>query len=166
MLSLDRGVTHPIRVLFLCTGNSARSQIAEALLQRDGAGRYVAGSAGSHPVERVNPHAIEVLRDAGIDWSGRSPKAIDDVAGEPWDIVITVCDNAREACPLFPEGTIMGHWGLPDPAEVTGDDNTKRHAFAAAFAAIARRVDMLLALPLDTLDREAVAARLTAIGAV
>lgn len=88
----------PLRVLFVCTGNSARSQMAEALLNRKGAGRFAAASAGSHPASRVNPLAVRVLAEHGIEWSGHRPRAMDGLEREPWDLVITVCDRAKESC--------------------------------------------------------------------
>src|SRR5687768_661865 len=94
--------SRPLRLLFLCTGNSARSQIAEALLQQKGRGRFIAGSAGSRPAAAVNPLAIAVLEEHGIPWRGHTPKSVDDVLGERWDFVITVCDRAKESCPIFP----------------------------------------------------------------
>src|SRR5688500_14382543 len=95
-------VNTPLRVLFLGTANSARSQIAEALLTRKANGRFIAGSAGSHPASAVNPLAVEVLAEQGIRWHDRHPQSIDDVIDQTWDIVITVCDRAKEACPYFP----------------------------------------------------------------
>lgn len=146
---------NPFRVLVLCTGNSARSQIGEALLATRGAaraaGRVQAASAGSRPAARVNPYAVEVLRDHDIAWEDRAPKSIDDVAGEPFDLVVTVCDHARDACPFFPGATAQVHWGLPDPADETEPD-AARAAFAATYEALAARVDALLALPLEQLD--------------
>lgn len=143
------------RVLVLCTGNSARSQIGEALLTTRGAqrpaGRVSAASAGSRPAARVNPFAVEELQRRGIAWGARAPKSIDDVAGERFDLVITVCDNAREACPFFPGATAQVHWGLPDPADQT-EATAARRAFAATFEALADRVGALLALPLETLN--------------
>ena len=151
-------MTAPFRVLVLCTGNSARSQIGEALLQTRGAaraaGRVTALSAGSRPAPRVNPYAEETLAAHGIQWDGRTPKSIDDVAGEAFDLVITVCDNAHEACPYFPGARAQVHWGLPDPAEET-EPAAARHAFAATFDALSSRVDALLALPLESLDAAA-----------
>ncbi len=151
-------MTAPFRVLVLCTGNSARSQIGEALLQTRGAARgavrVTALSAGSRPAPRVNPYAVETLTAHGIQWDGRTPKSIDDVAGEAFDLVITVCDNAHEACPYFPGARAQVHWGLPDPAEET-EPAAARHAFAATFDALSRRVDALLALPLESLDAAA-----------
>lgn len=140
----------PFSVLVLCTGNSARSQIAEALLATRGAGRLVASSAGSHPAPRVNPYAVETLRAHGISWEEHTPQHIDAVAHTHHDLVITVCDNAREACPFLP-GAATVHWGLPDPAEESEPD-AARHAFAHTFDALERRVTALLALPVESLD--------------
>jgi protein-tyrosine-phosphatase len=141
------------RILILCTGNSARSQIAEALLVHKAAGRFQAASAGSKPAARVNPYAIQVLAEAGIDWSGHAPRGLDGLEREQWDFVITVCDRAREACPIFPGTPIMAHWGMPDPAEVEGNEDAKLRAFRNAFTVLSRRIDLLLALPADKLDR-------------
>ncbi len=157
-----RDSEHPFRVLVLCTGNSARSQIAEALFAAHGAGRIEAASAGSRPAPRVNPYAIEVLREHGIRWEGRRPKSIDDVAGEHFDLVITVCDNARDACPYFPGAGAQVHWGLPDPAEVA-DPAAARRAFHETYLALATRVDAVLALPLARLGAAELAERAQAI---
>lgn len=157
-----RDSEYPFRVLVLCTGNSARSQIAEALLSTRGAGRIEAVSAGSRPAAHVNPYAIEVLREHGINWDERAPKCMDDVAGEHFDLVLTVCDNARDACPYFPGADARAHWGLPDPAEVT-DPAAARRAFRETYVALAARVDALLALPLERLGRAALAERAQAI---
>lgn len=154
------------RVLFLCTGNSARSQIAEALVNRKGHGRFVAESAGSSPAARVNPYAIEVLRDSGIEWMGHAPRGLDGLERERWDFVITVCDRAREACPVFPGQPILAHWGMPDPAAVEGDDRAKRAAFVDAFTVLSRRVDLLLALPIEKLERLVLEARVRTIGEI
>jgi arsenate reductase len=155
----------PLRVLILCTGNSARSQMAEAVLNQKGRGRFVAESAGSQPAARVNLYAIEALREAGIEWQGRRPGGIDDLAFRNWDIVITVCDNAREACPIFPGQPALAHWGMEDPAAVEGDDETKRRAFREALQLISRRIDLMLALPVEKLERLALQERLRTIGA-
>ena len=138
-------MTSPTRVLFLCTGNSARSQIAEALLKRKGGARFEVASAGSRPAERVNPLAIEVLRQVGIDWTGRAPKGLDAVLQEPWDLIITVCDKARDACPVFPGRPATAHWGLPDPAEVEGTREDRMRAFEETRRALEGRIDLLLA---------------------
>lgn len=138
----------PTDVLVLCTGNSARSQIAEALLAVRGAGRIVAASAGSAPAARVNPFAVEVLAAHGIAWEGRMPKTIAEVEGPAYGLVITVCDNAREACPVLPGAAAMVHWGLPDPADHT-EPTAARAAFAATFDALDARVRALLAVPFE-----------------
>ena len=142
-------------MLVLCTGNSARSQIAEALLQSRGAGRITASSAGSHPASRVNPYAVEILRAHSIAWDGRTPQHIEAVEHAQHDLVITVCDNARDACPILP-GAATVHWGLPDPADEATPEAARR-AFAATFDVLARRVDALLALPLESFDASTLA---------
>lgn len=140
-------------VLFLCTGNSARSQIAEALLSARGNDRFRVGSAGVYPAPEVNPYAIEALRKMGIDWSGRHPKSIDDVLHEHWDLVITVCDRAKESCPVLPGHPAFAHWSLEDPAAVEGDAPAKRAAFRRTALDLARRIDLLLALPAERLEQ-------------
>lgn len=162
---MTTAANRPLRVLILCTGNSARSQMAEAILNQKGRGRFVAESAGSQPAARVNPYAVEALREAGIDWRGRQPRGSDGLETQPWDIVITVCDRAREACPYFPGQPVLAHWGMEDPASVEGDDETKRRAFREALQLIARRIDLMLALPTEKLERLALQERLRAIGA-
>lgn len=164
MLRVLGRVSRAYRILFLCTGNSARSQIAEALVHAWGSDRFEPASAGSKPAERVNPFAIEALAQIGIDWSGREPKTIDVVAAEPWDLVITVCDRAKESCPVLPGRPVTAHWGLDDPAEVTGSDEDKRRAFTSTRQLLARRIDLLLALPLETLDRPTLERELRGIG--
>ena len=134
----------PLRVLVLCTGNSARSQMAEALFNTLGAGRVVADSAGSRPAARVNPFAVSTLAAHGIAYSTHPPKGMDGLERERWDLVITVCDNARESCPVFP-GARRLHWGMSDPAEVEGPDAAKREAFEAAFQLLEERITGLLA---------------------
>ena len=155
----------PFRLLFLCTGNSARSQMAEAIVNRKARGRIVAESAGSQPAARVNPLAVDTLRDYGLDWGGRPPRPVDGLEREAWDFVITVCDRAKESCPIFPGQPILAHWGMPDPATVAGDDAARRAAFRDAFLVLNRRIDLLLALPLERLERLALEARVRAIGA-
>ena len=100
--------------------------MAEALLNWKGRGRFRAESAGSHPADRVNPHAIETLRDYDVPWAGHAPRGIDGLEREPWDFVITVCDRAKESCPIFPGQPILAHWGMPDPADVAGDEAAQR----------------------------------------
>jgi len=155
----------PFRILVLCTGNSARSQIAEALFATRGAGRVQAASAGSRPAARVNPYAVEVLAAHGIPWEGRTPQHVDTFAGQRFDLVVTVCDNARDACPYFPGAAAQVHWGLPDPADEATPEAARR-AFAATYDALAARVDAVLALPLASLDADALRERAQAVHAV
>ena len=147
----------PYDVLFLCTGNSARSILAEAMMNHLGRGRFRAYSAGSHPGGKVNPWAIELLRTAGMPTSGLRSKSWDEFArpGAPaFDFIITVCDNAaNEVCPVWPGNPTTAHWGVPDPAAVEGGDEEKRAAFRSAMATLRRRIELLAALPLDKLDR-------------
>jgi arsenate reductase len=151
-----------VRVLFVCTANSARSQLGEALLNARGDRRVEAGSAGTHPGQRVNPLALAVLHERGIETTGSKPKSIDAVMAESWDVAITVCDSARESCPVFP-GAATVHWGLPDPAAVEGDDVAKLLAFRATADVLARRIDRLLALPLEDLSPRDLVAHLDRI---
>ncbi|HQW66331.1 MAG TPA: arsenate reductase ArsC [Gemmatimonadales bacterium] len=140
-------------VLVLCTGNSARSQIAEALLATRGAGRVIAASAGSHPAPRVNPYAVETLAAHGIAWNDRVPKRLDEVEGIRYDLVITVCDNAAEACPFFPGAVAQVHWGLPDPADETEREGALR-SFEETYQALDARIGKLLALPIEEMGAE------------
>ncbi|MCE2803340.1 MAG: arsenate reductase ArsC [Gemmatimonadota bacterium] len=150
------------QILVLCTGNSARSQVAEALIATLGAqrtaGRVTAASAGSHPAARVNPGAIAVLASHGITWGDRIPKQIDAISDQPFDLVITVCDNARDACPILPGARATVHWGLPDPADASEPEQL-RTAFAATYEALHARIEALLALPLETLSPSELSAR-------
>lgn len=157
-------MTAPHRVLFLCTGNSARSQMAEALLNQKAKGRFAAESAGSQPAARVNPFAIEALRQIGIEWQGHAPRGSDGLENTDWDFVITVCDRAREACPILPGHPIHAHWGMEDPAEAQGTDAEKQRAFNEARILIGRRIDLMLALPIEKLERVSLTRRLTEIG--
>ncbi len=157
-------------VLFLCTGNSARSILAEALLGTLGKGRFQAFSAGSQPSGQVQPIAAELAQLLGYPAERLRSKSWDEFAvpGAPqMDIVITVCDNAAgEACPVWLGHPALAHWGVSDPAAVVGDEDERRRAYMAAFATLRRRVELLLALPLDKLDRLAVQPRLAEIGGV
>lgn len=152
------------RVLFLCTGNSARSQIAEKILNRKGRGRFVAESAGSHPAAHVNPLAVETLERHGYFWTGGRPRGLEGLADQDWDFVITVCDRAKEACPFFPGQPVIAHWGMPDPAAVEGTDDERRRAFDDTLLTISRRLDLFLALPIEKLSRLALENRVKDIG--
>ncbi|MEN9508368.1 MAG: hypothetical protein RLZZ621_931 [Gemmatimonadota bacterium] len=161
-------VAAPFRVLVLCTGNSARSQLGEALLKTMGVARHgrpvTAASAGSRPAARVNPYAVETLAAHGIVWSDRVPKSIDEIAGDRFDLAITVCDNARDACPFFPGAAVQVHWGLPDPAD-EHEPTAARKAFEATYQALHSRIEALLALPLETMDAETLRAAASMIHA-
>jgi protein-tyrosine-phosphatase len=113
----------------------------------------------------VNPCAIETLREHGIAWAGHAPRSLDALDHEAWDFVITVCDRAKESCPVFPGQPVVAHWGMPDPAEVDGDETARRVAFRDAFLLLSRRIDLFLALPLDGLEHLARQAKVRAIGA-
>jgi arsenate reductase len=155
-------------VLFLCTGNSARSILAEALLGTLGKGRFLAFSAGSQPAGRVQPIAAELATQLGYAADRLRSKSWDEFAvpgAPPMDFVITVCDNAAaETCPIWPGHPASAHWGVADPAAVKGDEETKRRAYVAAMTTLRRRIEWLLALPLDKLDRLSIQAQLQEIG--
>jgi arsenate reductase len=150
-------------VLFLCTGNSARSQMAETILNRKGGDRFAAESAGSQPAARVNPLAVETLDRHGFFWTGHPPRGLDGLEQQDWDFVITVCDRAKESCPFFPGQPILAHWGMPDPAAVEGTEEEKRRAFADALILISRRIDLFVGLPIEKLERLALEKRVRAI---
>jgi protein-tyrosine-phosphatase len=149
----------PFKVLILCTGNSARSILGEYLLRAKGKGRFEVFSAGSHPSGRVNPLAVRTLRERyGLDASGARSKSWDEFKGVKFDFVITVCDNAREACPVWPGQPVIAHWGSPDPAAFEGTEEEKYRFFVTVASQIARRVDLFCAFPDDKL-LDAVAVR-------
>jgi arsenate reductase len=135
----EEPMTAPIRVLFVCTGNSARSQIAEALLRDFGGAEFEVLSAGTEP-KGVNPYTVRVLGEIGIDWSGARSKSVTGFVGQPFDYVITVCDRARQTCPVFPGEHNSLHWGLDDPAEVEGTDEQKLEAFRRTRIEVATRM--------------------------
>lgn len=155
-------------VLFLCTGNSARSILAESLLNKIGKGRFQAFSAGSHPGGQVNPFAIEFLAKAGFPTEGFRSKSWDEFAapGAPvMDYVLTVCDQAAgEQCPFWPGQPMSAHWGVPDPAAAKGTDDEKRRAFKDAATTLRKRIELFTSLPTATLDRMSLKAKLDDIG--
>ncbi len=155
-------------VLFLCTGNSARSIIAESILRQVGAGRFVAHSAGSHPAGEVNPFALEFLCANRLPTDGLRSKSWDEFAqsgSSPLDFVFTVCDNAAgEVCPVWPGQPMTAHWGVPDPAAVEGSDAQKRKAFAETGHILLNRIRLFCSLPLARLDRLSLATKLSEIG--
>jgi arsenate reductase len=157
-------------VLFLCTGNSARSILGEAVLNHVGDGRFHGYSAGSHPKGAVHPMTLQVLAENGIPTDGLHSKSWDEFAipGAPrMDFVFTVCDNAAgEACPFWPGHPMTAHWGIEDPAAVTGSELARRAAFEDALRYMRNRVLAFISLPLASLDRMSLAAKLTGIGAM
>ena len=157
-------------VLVLCTGNSARSILGEVLFNALGKGKYIAHSAGSKPVGRVNPYALELLQLQGFDTSLLRSKSWDEFAvpGAPEiDFIFTVCDSAAgEVCPIWPGKPATAHWGIPDPAGVEGGDEAKRVAFRKAYEQLARRIQLFMSLPVESLDRLTLKQKLAEIGCI
>ena len=155
-------------ILFLCTGNSARSIMAEAILNHKGKGRFTAYSAGSHPTGRIRPEALQQIESAGLSTEGLRSKSWSEFAapGAPkLDFVFTVCDNAaREPCPYWPGQPMTAHWGVPDPAAVQGSPAEIARAFLDAFLILDRRIGLFLSLPLATLDQLAIQHEIESIG--
>jgi arsenate reductase len=155
-------------VLFLCTGNSARSIIAEAILNKVGGSKFRAWSAGSQPKGEVNPNTLVLLRGLGFDLSGFRSKSWEEFAkadAPKFDFIFTVCDNAAgESCPVWPGNPMTAHWGVPDPAEATGTQAEIGQAFSEAYRMLQRRIDLFTALPVSSLDRLTLQARLREIG--
>jgi arsenate reductase (thioredoxin) len=158
----------PFNVLFLCTGNSARSIMAEAILNKVGAGKFRAFSAGSHPKGRVHPETLRLLQSLGYDTSGYRAKSWDEFASpsaQPFDFVFTVCDNAAaETCPLWPGQPMTAHWGVPDPAAATGTPAEVALAFKDAYRMLNQRIGIFTSLPLRALDKLTLQNKLKAIG--
>ena len=158
----------PLNVLFLCTGNSARSILAEALLNRWGRGRFLAFSAGSHPKGQIHPLALEVLERSHLPTEGLRSKSWDEFAGPdapPLDFVFTVCGNAaKEQCPYRAGQPVTAHWGVDDPAAIEGSDEEKRRAFQRAFRELDARIKLFTALRLESLDAPALKKQLEDIG--
>ena len=158
----------PLNVLFLCTHNSARSVLAEVLLNQLGRGRFKAYSAGSHPSGRVNPFALELLERNRLPTADLRSKGWDEFAGPdapPLDFVFTVCDQAAgEMCPIWPGQPVSAHWGIEDPAAVQGSDDEKRKAFFKAYNQLQNRLSIFVSLPLEKLDRLALKDKLDEIG--
>jgi arsenate reductase len=155
-------------VLFLCTGNSARSIMAEAILAREGKGRFRAFSAGSHPRGAVHPHALDLLNEMGHETAHLRSKSWDELArrdAPKLDFIFTVCDNAaNEVCPVWPGQPTTAHWGIPDPAAVMGSEAERRAAFAESYRLLRNRIRDFLDFPIASLDRMTLQKRLAAIG--
>jgi arsenate reductase len=155
----------PLKVLFLCTGNSARSIMGEYLLRKIGRGRFETFSAGSHPKGQPHPLTLRVLREFfAIDASEARSKSWDEFRGRQFDLVITVCDHARDACPFWPGAAAMAHWGSPDPAEATGSEEQRLRVFRDVALQIQRRVELLSNLPPESLEPARLGAASRAIG--
>ena len=155
----------PYKFLFLCTGNSARSILGEFLLRRLGGPRFEVFSAGSFPTGTVNPLAVQVLKDVyNIDASEARSKSMEEFKDVEFDFVVTVCDNARETCPVWPGQPIVAHWSSPDPAAAQGTDAEKYRAFKEVALQINRRIHLFTSLPLEKLDRLKLAAATQEIG--
>ncbi len=157
-------MSEPFRILILCTGNSARSQMAEALIGTLGQGKVAVASAGSHPAAAVNPLAVAVLREEGMEWHGRVPRSVEGLECEHWDLVITVCDHARDACPVFQHARAAVHWGMEDPAAVSGPEEGRLEAFRFTYRRLKLMVRSLLELPLATMSDAALTGDAQAIG--
>ncbi len=161
-------MAEPYNVLFLCTANSARSILAEALINHWGGGHFRGFSAGSHPRGAVNPLALDLLKELNFPTDGLRSKGWDEFAkpGAPkLDFVFTVCDQAAgEVCPIWPGQPMTAHWGIPDPAAATGSESEKRLAFRQAFASLERRIKIFLSLPVAKLDRLTLQRRVNEIG--
>ena len=155
-------------VLVLCTGNSARSILGEVLFNKLGKGKFIAHSAGSNPVGRVNPYALELLQQQGHSIEGLRSKSWDEFAapGAPQiDFIFTVCDNAAgETCPIWPGKPATAHWGIPDPAHVEGGDEAKRAAFRKAYEQLTRRIRLFMSLSIGKLDKLTTKEKLAEIG--
>ena len=158
----------PYNVLFLCTGNSARSVLAEAILNKIGQGKFRAYSAGSQPKGEVNPHTIKLLNGLGYDTSGFSSKSWNEFTkpGAPqFDFIFTVCDDAAgEACPIWPGKPATAHWGIADPAAMRGSEVEVARAFRDAYRYLLRRIELFAALPIRALDEISLSAKLREIG--
>ncbi|HRH72237.1 MAG: arsenate reductase ArsC [Zoogloea sp.] len=159
---------HPLNVLFLCTGNSARSILAESILNAAGKGRFKAYSAGSHPAGQVNPLVLDWLKKQGLPTGRLRSKSWDEFAAPDapkLDFVITVCDNAAgEVCPVWPGQPMTAHWGIEDPAAVAGSEEARRHAVSMAAMMLNRRIALFTSLPLNKLDALSLQRELKAIG--
>jgi len=158
-------MSSPHKVLFLCTGNSARSILGEYLLRQIGGARFETFSAGSFPTGTVNPFAIAVLKESyQIDASKARSKSWEEFEGVGFDFVITVCDNAREACPIWPGQPVVAHWGLADPAATKGSDEDIRRAFQETASELRRRIERFTVLPLDQMDQASLIRSVNEIG--
>lgn len=156
----------PLNILVLCTGSSCRSVLGEALINHMAAGRFKAYSAGSHPIGRINTNALATLARHGLPTEGYVSQSWDEFADKQIDILISVCDSAgNETCPVYLGKAVRGHWGLVDPAHVTGSPEVVEAAFEATYAALVKRIQQLLLLPVETMSNTELSAALNKIGA-
>lgn len=154
------------KVLFLCTKNSARSQMAEVILNYRGNDRFNAYSAGSNPASEINPFAVKVLANAGFDLLNKRPRSMDEYINDEFDFIITLCDRMKEDCPVFPGQPILAHWGMPDPADFDGTEEEKQKVFEKTVKEISNRMTLFLNIPMEKLDRMALELKVKEIGKV
>ena len=155
-------MSKPFRVLFVCTGNSARSQMAEAILASRGAGRFAVESAGAQPAGRVSRRSVAALAELGIEWTGKTPRKVNGLETREWDLVVTVCDAARQACPVFTGARAVAHWDLPDPMDARGTDDEVKDVFRRSRDTIADLIERLIALPVEAMSPRALAEQVSA----
>ena len=160
MTSPPRSPPDRFRVLFLCTHNSARSQIAEAVLRKRAGDRIEVASAGSQPGGSVHPLALRIIAELGGDQKLHRPKGFEEVLEREWDLVITVCDQAQESCPTLPSATLSAHWGVADPSSVLGSEEQRTAAFRATQESLTKRIDLFLSLDPDRVERSVLKDRL------
>lgn len=154
------------KVLFLCTKNSARSQMAEVILNYRGGDSFIAYSSGSNPAKEIHSLAFKVLTNAGFDMAGKRPKSIEEYENEEFDFIITLCDRMKENCPIFPGQPVLAHWGMPDPAEYEGTDEEKLKFFNKTVIEISQRITLFLNIPMEKLDRMALEIKVKEIGTI
>lgn len=147
------------KVLFLCTGNSARSQMAEAILNSNGTNKFTACSAGTNPTDKINPLAVKAMARVGIDISSNKPKSVNQFINEDFDFIITLCDKGKEQCINFTGMPIFAHWGLPDPAGFEGTELEKLRQFDEILKQLITRINLFINLPMEKLDRLSLEAR-------
>lgn len=152
------------KVLFLCTKNSARSQMAESILNYRGSDNFIAYSAGSNPANEIHPLTFKALTYAGFDMTGKRPKSMQEYINGEFDFIITLCDRMKENCPIFPGQPILAHWGMPDPVEFEGTEQEKLKFFEKTINEISQRITLFLNLPMAKLDRMALELKVKEIG--
>jgi len=148
------------KILFLCTQNSARSQMAEAIVNSKAKDKFLAYSAGSNPADKINPYAVAVMEEIGIDMSNRKPKSVMNFIDEEYDFIITLCDKMKDECPRVTNDAIHVHWGISDPKDFQGNDEDKKTYFKKIRNELNRRIELLIALPLDKIEKAAVKQKL------